>query len=322
MQVNPVISAETASDMRQDIFKIGASLCVFMPLCSILASGFLFLYSYITGVPDESLSDSFLKSDFYPVYSIVVSIIPIFVSILILLIGFNRKFTISSFKPTVLPKKFLAITTLGMGSILISSSAAAITNALMHAFSLKTSEVAAPEGMLQTIVFLLTYIVIAPVTEEILFRGIILERLRRYGDVFAILSSAMMFSLLHAALQSFPSAFISGVIFALISIYSGSPLSSMIVHAANNAISVISIIIAHNVSESVASIFLTLSVYLLAALSLIAFFKIKKKSPETFSLKFSGEVLSKKRKLGILLLSFPMIIFIMMTITTAITAAV
>lgn len=322
MQVNPVISAEAASDLRQDIFKIGASLCIFMPLCSILATAFLFMYSYMTGVPDEILSDSFLKSNLYPIYSIVVSLIPIFVSILILLIGFNRKFTPKSLKPTVTPKKFVAITALGMGSILIGSNAAAITNALMDALSLKTSEVSAPEGTFHTIVFLLTYIVIAPVTEEILFRGIILERLRRYGDIFAILSSAMMFSLMHASLQSFLSAFLSGVIFALISIYSGSPLSSMIVHATNNALSVISIIIAHNISESVASLFLTISVHLLAGLSIIAFFKIKAKSRQTLALSFSGEILSKKRKLGILFFSFPMIIFILMTVSTAISAAI
>ncbi len=322
MQVNPVISAETASDMRQDIFKIGASLCVFMPLCSIIASFFLWIYSSVTGLTDESVAESFLKSDLYSIYSIVVSIIPIFVSIIILLIGFNRKFTFSSLKPTVTNKKFIAITALGMASILLGSNAAAITNALMDAFSLKTSEVAAPEGAYHTIVFLLVYIVLAPVTEELLFRGIILERLRRYGDIFAVLSSAMMFSLLHASLQSFPSAFISGVIFALISIYSGSPLASMIVHATNNALSVISIIIAHNASEGTASIFLTLCVHLLAGLSLIAFFKLRKKSRETFILPFSGEVLSKKRKLGLLFFSFPMVIFILMTISTAISAAV
>lgn len=322
MQVNPVISAETASDMRQDIFKIGASLCVFMPLCSILATAFLFIYSYITGVPDESLSDSFLKSDFYPVYSIVVSIIPILVSIIILLIGFNRKFTVASLKPAVSFKKFWAVTALGMGSILLGSNAAAITKALMDAFNLKTSEVTAPEGAFQTVIFFITYIVIAPVTEEILFRGIILERLRRYGDIFAVLSSAMMFSLLHGALQSFPSAFISGVFFALISIYSGSPLASMIVHAVNNALSVISIIIAQSASQEIASIVLVFGVYFLAGISLVAFFKLRKKSSDIFVLPFSEEVLTKKRKLGILFLSFPMIIFILMTVSTAITAAI
>lgn len=322
MQVNPVISAETASDMRQDIFKIGASLCVFMPLCSILATAFLFMYSYITGVPDENLADSFLKSDFYPVYSIVVSIIPILVSIIILLIGFNRKFIVASLRPTVSFRKFLCITALGMSAIVLGSNVAGITNALMEIFNLKTSEVAAPEGAYHTVVFLLVYIVLAPVTEEILFRSIILERLRRYGDIFAVLSSAMMFSLLHASLQSFPSAFISGCVFALISIYSGSSLASMIVHATNNAISVISIIIAHSASDEIANVFLTVSIYLLAAFSLVAFFKLKNKSRETFFLHFSGEVLSKKRKAGILLLSFPMIIFILMTVSTAISAAI
>lgn len=322
MQVNPVISAEAASDLRQDIFKIGASLCVFMPLCSVIASLFLWIYSYVTGTNDQSVAESFLKSDLYNLYSIIIAIIPILVCIVILLIGFNRRFTIKSLKPTVSPKKFVAITALGMGSILLGSNVAAITNALMQSFNLKTSEIAAPEGTLSTVVFLLVYVVLAPVTEEILFRGIILERLRRYGDFFAVLSSAMMFSLMHASLQSFPSAFLSGVFFALISIYSGSPLASMIVHAVNNLLSVLSIIIAHNVSEAAASAFLTLSINLLAGLSIIAFFKIKAKDIRLLALSFSGEALTKKRKAGILFFSFPMIIFVLMTVFSAVTAAI
>lgn len=322
MQVNPVISAEAASDLRHDIFKIGGSLCVFMPLCSIISAIFLSMYTSITGTSNESLLDTFLKSNAYSLYSIILSTIPIFVCILMLLLSFKRKFTLKALKPSVSAKKFFGITALGMGSILIGSNAAAITNVLMDLFSLKTSEVSAPDGVLQTVVFLIVYIVLAPVTEEIMFRGIILERLRRYGDIFAILSSAMMFSLMHGAFESFLSAFISGVIFALISIYSGSPLASMIVHATNNALSVLSIIIAHNVSQEVASIFLTVFVNLLAGLSIISFFKLRKNDKEIFALPFSGEIISKKRKAGILFFSFPMIIFIFTAISSAITAAI
>ena len=322
MQVNPVISAEAASDLRHDVFKIGASLCVFMPLCSIISAIFLSIYSSVAGISDENLVDTFLNSDAYSIYSIVLSIVPIFVCILILLLGFRRKPTLTSLKPSVSLKRFLGITALGMGAILISSNAAAITNVLMELFNLKISEITAPEGAFQTVVFLLVYIVIAPVTEEIMFRGIILERLRRYGDVFAIFSSAMMFSLMHGAFQSFPSAFISGVIFALISIYSGSPLCSMIVHATNNALSVFSIIIASYVSQEVSGFLLTLMVNSLAGLSIIAFFALRSRDKSIFALPFSEEVISRKRKLGILFFSFPMIIFIVMAISNAVTSAV
>ena len=59
MNINPVIAAETASDLRQDIFKTGISLCLFMPICSLLASFFLSTYSANTSLMGEALTEAF-----------------------------------------------------------------------------------------------------------------------------------------------------------------------------------------------------------------------------------------------------------------------
>ena len=39
--ISPVFKAETASDLKNDVFKIGLGLCVYLPLCSFFGITFL-----------------------------------------------------------------------------------------------------------------------------------------------------------------------------------------------------------------------------------------------------------------------------------------
>ena len=79
-------------------------------------------------------------------------------------------------------------------------------------------------------------IVIAPVAEETLFRGILLSGLaRRYGTRTAILLSSLAFSMVHPNLLQGGAAFISGLILGYIFIRTGRKLATVIfLHAINN----------------------------------------------------------------------------------------
>lgn len=76
--------------------------------------------------------------------------------------------------------------------------------------------------------------VMAPVFEELLFRGAILHALRRFGDTFAIVCSAVVFGLMHGNIHQIPHAVIGGLIFGYIVVKRGSLISSMILHFINN----------------------------------------------------------------------------------------
>lgn len=54
--------------------------------------------------------------------------------------------------------------------------------------------------------------VLAPVAEELLFRGFVLRTLRPYGKRFAILGSAFLFGLFHGNLLQTPYAFLMGLV--------------------------------------------------------------------------------------------------------------
>ena len=53
--------------------------------------------------------------------------------------------------------------------------------------------------------------VVPPFVEELLFRGVILSQFRKYGDVFAIIASALLFGLLHRNFSQIVFAFICGL---------------------------------------------------------------------------------------------------------------
>lgn len=77
--------------------------------------------------------------------------------------------------------------------------------------------------------------VAAPVFEELIFRKLLLQPLRRHGDWFAIIMTALMFGLYHGNFDQMPYAFVVGVLFALLAVNTNSVIPSMILHLLNNA---------------------------------------------------------------------------------------
>ncbi|MBR0386128.1 MAG: CPBP family intramembrane metalloprotease [Erysipelotrichaceae bacterium] len=81
--------------------------------------------------------------------------------------------------------------------------------------------------------------IIAPLAEEILFRGWLMKLLRKYGPTAAIFFTAVSFGLFHGNIyQSVPALFI-GVILGYLAIRYDSLLPSFTVHAASNIITLI-----------------------------------------------------------------------------------
>ncbi len=83
---------------------------------------------------------------------------------------------------------------------------------------------------------LFTTALIPAVCEEFLFRGVILNGLRKYGVWTAVLVSATFFSLMHMNLQQIPYTFILGVIIGFVVYYTRNLGLGMLMHFANNAL--------------------------------------------------------------------------------------
>jgi len=76
--------------------------------------------------------------------------------------------------------------------------------------------------------------VIAPLVEETMFRRLMLNRLRPYGEGFAIVLSALAFALFHGNLNQLLYAFGVGVIFGYVAVRTGGIRTTVLLHALVN----------------------------------------------------------------------------------------
>jgi len=80
---------------------------------------------------------------------------------------------------------------------------------------------------------------LAPVAEELFFRGILYLKLKIYTNVFAaMLVSSIFFSFLHSGLQNMIFAFVIGFLFCYVFEKTGNIISTILVHFAINTTSV------------------------------------------------------------------------------------
>lgn len=85
--------------------------------------------------------------------------------------------------------------------------------------------------------------VVAPVTEELLYRGFVQKAFSKVSQHFGILMSALFFGLGHGNIAQFTFAFILGIFMGYLSVKHNSIIPSIIVHAATNIISTIMTIV-------------------------------------------------------------------------------
>ena len=78
--------------------------------------------------------------------------------------------------------------------------------------------------------------ILAPILEEIFYRKMVIDRLRRYGDLPAILISGIAFGLIHGNFGQFFYAAMLGMVFGYIYINTGNILHTVLLHMAINLV--------------------------------------------------------------------------------------
>lgn len=86
-------------------------------------------------------------------------------------------------------------------------------------------------------VYLVTAFAVLPaMTEEFLFRSIVIGEYERYGALVASVMSAAMFAMSHFSLVRFPVYFFSGLILSSVFFATRSVFATMLIHALNNTV--------------------------------------------------------------------------------------
>ena len=316
MDISPVISAEAASDFKGDVSKIGASLCFFVPISLLISSAIISAFSSVTALNGEQLLVQMQSGAPYIIYTLISAVLPLVFCIGFMLKLLKQHLSPLSLKPSVDSSAFVYYVAIGILSIPVSAIVANLTHSVLEGFNVKTSSLSAPQGTAETVCFFIVFAILIPILEEILFRFAILERLRRYGDVSAIIISAMFFSFAHSSFQSFPHTFVMGLVLGFVAVKTKSALASIIIHSVNNSFSLVSLIISSskNVGSEIRLLgFVILSV-IVAALLIVLGFKGKKGS---FNFEFRGKEIRALRKASLVFTNFWVILFIIISVSYA-----
>ena len=126
--------------------------------------------------------------------------------------------------------------------------------------------------LLAKLISLLYGCMIAPITEEVFFRGVLLRTFAKSNQRFAIFASAFFFGLVHGNIQQFILTTLIGIFLAHITLKHGSIIPSIIVHIFINSVSeIIGTVSGISTAASVMCYLVLLAAALLGMILLLVF---------------------------------------------------
>lgn len=142
-----------------------------------------------------------------------------------------------------------------------------------HGIEIPSPDFSIPQNTIYLVLFFSYTCIIAPLFEEIIFRGYILNSMRKYGNIVAVIVSSIFFSMFHFNLVQFINPIFMGIMLSFIVIKSESILPSIIVHVFNNTLAMLSTVISYKNLQWISALWG--SFYYLAGISALIFFILK-----------------------------------------------
>ncbi len=144
-------------------------------------------------------------------------------------------------RPSMTAPGFAKAAVIAFGVAGVAQLFAAGLEQLCKATGLKitTPDLPMTGGTAANIVLFAYVCVLGPIFEETLFRGMILQSLRPWGDRLAVIVSAVLFGLTHLNLYQGVPAVLLGLVFGFIAVRTGSVLPSAVLHIAYNSLTMI-----------------------------------------------------------------------------------
>lgn len=161
--------------------------------------------------------------------------------------------------------------------------------------------------------------IVPAIIEEFSIRGVVMQPLRRYGDGFAIVASAFIFSIMHGNMAQIPYTVIGGLYLGYLTIATGSIWPSIIVHFVNNMYSVIIMSVDSNFGTSASGVAAFMMIGLFIIIGIIGAVKFFSMNYKT-KLGKGVKTLKTGKKIKSLFVNVPMIIAIVIMIIITLTS--
>lgn len=154
------------------------------------------------------------------------------------------------------PQKALAWICFGMLCCCISQVVVSFIVTFFQTFlglELKSSEVTEPDSVFSSIMCLISLAIIPALCEEFAMRCCSLQLLKKYGKGFSVVAVSIVFGLLHGNVVQFIFAFSVGLILGYITVATDSIVPAVFIHALNNSMSVVQMILNKYIGETVSN---------------------------------------------------------------------
>lgn len=223
-------------------------LCV---LSFLVLQQFILVLIETAGLYDLYRSNELFKTALNIPITLISIGLPFYVALTVL-----KKMNFAGALPLNLPKSpkiTIILTGLGLlvcmfGNIVSSTFVLALNRI---GITLTSPPFVVPDGVFGKILFVIYAAVLPALLEEFAIRGVVMQPLRRYGDGFAIISSSLIFALMHGNWVQAPFAFIAGIGIGYAVTLSGSLWTGVLIHFINNMFSVTLSILQQSVSDNV-----------------------------------------------------------------------
>ena len=185
------------------------------------------------------------NSLFYSAFSIVASFMYLFVPFSIIAALIRRRDKAVNFFPfkKMNSKRALLCIPIGAAACLLANVLTSLFVSLLENFGISLSQqsdtAVRPDTVPELLLAIACTAIMPALLEEYALRGVLLQPARRYGMVFAILSTSAIFGLMHGNLIQAPFAFLVGCCFAFLAIKCDSLWIGVILHFLNNGFSVL-----------------------------------------------------------------------------------
>lgn len=211
---------EICSRLRQQFSTSGWVLLIYYGIMNIAVMAVSFGIAFISAIrAGEGEMDSVLSNI---ADSGMGYIIAIAVGSLLLVLWKKKEFCFhqiwQSEKP-MHPGAFFSLFAVFFGLQAVVQITAGITESVFNYFGNSILEgLEQVSGTGDTFSMFLYVAILAPISEEVLFRGVILRGLQPYGKKFAILASAFLFGLFHGNFLQTPYAFLVGLVLGYVTV--------------------------------------------------------------------------------------------------------
>ncbi len=292
--------SEKSYNERKSIRKLSRlSACAFLSL-SLISSTLAYIVFYglmAFGFTQERalgvLDDPFFQQYFQITVSSFMFIVPF--TFFFKLAGYKLSKIIDFNLPKT--KAWFPLVLIGIGFCAFANMATGIASSIFESFGINYDVDFGenPQGILGITLSILATAVVPALVEEFACRGIVMGALRKYGDGFAVLTSAIMFGLIHGNFQQIPFAFMVGLILGYVTVKCNSIWPAVLIHFYNNFTSVVFDYVFDGMAVQIQNVIYTIYLVICLILGFIGVFLLRKNT-EIFKFATADTESSEKQK--------------------------